>query len=540
MHLVLAAIHLEASPRAVPLGPAMLASALKRAYPEAVQTRVLDLFLQQSAEACADLILASKPDAVGLSLYVWNRALGRAIARLLRVRQPSLTLFAGGAEVSADPEGMLAEGWLDLVLPGEGEETIVTVVGDLLRGLPLAEVQARIQPRIVQDLSTLPSPYLDGTLDPTAYTGMLWELSRGCPFRCDFCFESRGTPGTRRVPLARITAELESFEACGVNQVFVLDPTFNYDREQAKGILRLIAERTPAMHFFFEIRSEFIDAELAELFAGIHCTLQIGLQSADDTVLRRISRNIDPADFEAKVLLLHEAGATYGFDLIYGLPGDTLAGFCASLDYAFGLAPNHVDIFPLSVLPGTRLHDTAPELGLQHLQEIPYTVLQSPTFSVADMAAGDRLAAACDRFYNQGRAVPWFALVLEALDLAPSELFARFADFQEDHPEPDITALQAAFVQACFEGGPEGAVAADLVTYFGRSGALLEAGGPGPDGPCVATFHHDPRALLDLLYSGLTDLSALADHLPAHPCQAELSLEDGEIGLRLLGEDPAP
>ena len=30
MELVLAAIHLEASPRAVPLGPAMLASALKR------------------------------------------------------------------------------------------------------------------------------------------------------------------------------------------------------------------------------------------------------------------------------------------------------------------------------------------------------------------------------------------------------------------------------------------------------------------------------------------------------------------------------
>ena len=74
----------------------------------------------------------------------------------------------------------------------------------------------------MKELATLPSPYLDGSLDPSAYPGMLWELSRGCPFRCDFCFESRGTEGTRRVPMDRVKAELLHFEACEVSQVFVL------------------------------------------------------------------------------------------------------------------------------------------------------------------------------------------------------------------------------------------------------------------------------------------------------------------------------
>ena len=538
MHLVLAAIHLEASPRAVPLGPAMLASALKRAYPDTVQTRVLDLFLQQSAAACADQILASDPDGVGFSLYVWNRALGREIATTLRARKPSLLLFAGGAEASADPAGMLAEGWLDLVLPGEGEELLVAVVGALLRGDSLDGVRRGIRPGLVQDLGSLPSPYLDGTLDPSAYSGMLWELSRGCPFRCDFCFESRGTAGTRRVPMDRVQAELRHFEACGVSQVFVLDPTFNFDQRQAKAILRLIAAEAPAIHFFFELRSEFIDEELAELFASLRCTLQIGLQSADDAVLRRISRTIDPEDFEAKVLLLHEAGATYGFDLIYGLPGDSLEGFCASLDFTFSLAPNHVDIFPLSVLPGTRLQDTAPGFGLQHLPEVPYTVLASPTFSAADMAAAARLAEACDRLYNQGRAVPWFALLLEALALSPSELFERFAAFQADHSEADTTDLQVAFFDHCFQGRAEAPVAADLVTYFGRSGALLEAaGGALPEVPCLASFHHDPQVLLELLEAGITDLGQLASLLPAHPCRARFELEDEEVCLHLIEAD---
>jgi hypothetical protein len=544
MHLVLVALHIEPSPRSMPLGPAMLASVLKRDLPEVIQTRVLDLFLQQSAEECADRILASNPDWVGFSIYVWNRALVRETARLLRARKPSLLLFAGGSEVTADPEGMLSEGWLDLVLPGEGEDLIVEVLGSLLKGIPVAEVRRHIRPAIVKNLATLPSPFLDGSLDPRAYSGTLWELSRGCPFRCDFCFESRGTAGTRRVPMARVRAELQLFEACGVSQVFVLDPTFNFDKKQAKAILRLIARSAPAIHFFFELRSEFIDAELARLFAALRCSLQIGLQSADDAVLRKISRSIDREDFEAKVLLLHQAGATYGFDLIHGLPGDTLAGFHASLDFALSLMPNHLDIFPLSVLPGTRLHDTAPDLGLQHLQDIPYTVLASPTFSAADMAAAARTARACDLFYNQGKAVPWFALIQEALDLAPSELFIRFADFLDTHPgtEADATALQVAFLTSCFPDAKTGAVAADLVTYFGRSGALLEAAALDPEGThaCEVIFHHDPQILLDHLESGLTDLVALADVLPKHPCQAKLQVEGDEVFLRILGLSKTP
>ena len=537
MNLVLVAIHLEVSPRSVPLGPAMLASVLRRAHPEAIQTRILDLFLPQSAEACVEQILALDPQWVGFSIYVWNRSLSREIARILRVRSPSILLFAGGSEATADPAGMLGEGWLDLVLPGEGEELIEDVLGRLLKGIPVEEVRGSISPGFVKDLATLPSPYLDGSLDPTAYPGMLWELSRGCPFRCDFCFESRGTSGIRRVPMDRVKAELAHFEACGVSQVFVLDPTFNFDRPQAKAILQLIAEQAPAIHFFFEVRSEFIDAELARQFGSIRCTLQIGLQSADDAVLSNINRSINRSDFEAKVLLLHQAGATYGFDLIYGLPGDTLEGFHASLDFAFSLVPNHVDLFPLSVLPGTRLHDTAPDFGLRHQEDSPYTVIASPTFSRADMGAAARTAWACDVMYNQGKAVPWFALLLEALALTPSELFGRFADFLDAHADADTTALQVAFFRSCFPDPAVAGVAADIVTYFGRSGALLEAMALDPQGThiCLAAFHHDPLALLEHLELGTTELEHLAEILPERACEARLFVEDGEVHLRILG-----
>ena len=550
MELVLVAIHIEASPRAVPLGPAMLASALKRAHPE-IHTRILDLFLQDSAEACARRILDLAPRAVGFSMYVWNRALTLEIARLLKQAAPELMLFAGGSEATADLPGVQGDPAMDFVLPGEAEELIVTAMGQLLQGAGAGAIRDAVRPAPIQDLASLASPFLDGTLNPSDYSGQLWELSRGCPFTCDFCFESRGGSGTRRVPMGRVEAELKLFEQCLVSQVFVLDPTFNYDRKQAKEVLRLIRRTAPGIHFFFEIRSEFLDRELAQLFAAIKCTLQIGLQSALAPVLKNIGRSMDRDDFERKILLLHQAGATYGFDLIYGLPGDTLQGFEGSLDFAMGLMPNHLDIFRLSVLPGTRLRETAPGFGLVHQPESPYQVLSAPGFSGADLDRAERLAHSCDLFYNQGKAVPWFAILLAALELTPTQCFARFADYLDGEPAGDVTELQAGFVTAAFRADPNpglATVAADIATYFGRSGALAEAAlrlpAPLPDVPpgtprltphaCFAAFHHDPEALLDQLGAGITELEDLTFMLPPSPCEALLYLDQGEPRLRTL------
>jgi radical SAM superfamily enzyme YgiQ (UPF0313 family) len=538
MDLVLVAIHIEASARSVPLGPAELASALKRAYPAGLHTRILDLYLGEPAEACADRILAGEPQAVGFSMYVWNRVQALAIARILKRRRPGIVVFAGGAEATADRAGVEADPAVDFVLPGEAEELIVTAMGALLRGAGLEQLRAGIHPAPIADLATLASPFLDGTLDPRHYPGQLWELSRGCPFSCDFCFESRGGSGTRRVPMDRVEAELRLFEQCLVSQVFVLDPTFNYHKAQAKAVLRLIRRTAPGIHFFFEIRSEFLDRELAQLFAAVRCTLQIGLQSADDRVLRNIGRSLDRADFERKILLLHRAGASYGFDLIYGLPGDTLEGFRASLDFALELMPNHLDVFRLSVLPGTRLRETAAGFGLVHQQDNPYRVLGSPTFSGADLDRAGRLASACDRFYNQGRAVPWFAILLAGLGIGAAECFGRFADYLDAHPAGDITDLQSGFVLAAFQDDPnpaQGRIAADIATWFGRSAALVEAAqrDAGP-GTCRAAFHHDPGALLDQLAAGITELEDLTFMVPPGPCEAELYLDGGEPRVRML------
>ncbi len=528
MNLALVAIHIDHSLRAVPLGTAMLAASVERDLGEQIVTTLVNCTLQQSAVDCTAQILSHHPDAVGLSITVWNRDLALDIAHRLKDACPGLTLFAGGPEVTAAPHDLAQAEELDFVLTGEGEHKLVAALQALLQG-QTPNGSALLAAESIADLGDLPSPYLTGMLRPTRGGGALWELSRGCPYRCDFCFESRGSVVVRRFPLDRVRAELQLFATLGVSEVFVLDPTFNYHKETAKELLIIMAEDGRGLHFSLEIRAELIDRELAELFAAIDCSLQIGLQSADAAVLRSINRDFDQEEFNDKVLLLHQAGVSYGFDLIYGLPGDSLAGFLASLDFALSLIPNHLDIFPLAVLPGTRLADTATELGLEYQRQTPYRVRSSTTFSAAEMTQAARIGAACDFFYNRGRAVPWFAMVLDGLELPPSEFFTRLAAALPETLPADPLPMQQCFVSDQFEQRrqPEvAALAADLIAYFGAVEPLLDAPAVEPQPNSAAgelylnphsrfvPFNHDPQQLLQHLADDITELEELAFFVP--------------------------
>lgn len=548
MLIKLVAIHPCPSPQAVPLANAFLKSIIRET---SIEVSLFDFFIGQEPEEMAALLADAEPRAVGFSMYVWNRDACLEIASALRRTLPEALIFAGGPEATADPYGVLLEGLLDFVIAGEGEVPFASLCKHLLAGSKLPDIPGIIRnsdpartpvlPTI--NLDTIPSPYLNGVLDCSNYDGILWQLSRGCSFACDFCFDARGNSGVRRFSLERIEAELRHFAAKGVSQVFVLDSTFNQDVKRAKSILRLIRKISPRIHFHFEVRSEFIDREMAEMFAQITCSLQIGLQSANPLVLKQVGRSFDRGDFSRRVGLLNDSGAVFGFDLIYGLPGDTLDSFCSSLDYALSLYPNHIDIFPLAILPGTRLAARGAEQGLLWEKRPPYTLLASESFCSADMTTAGKLARACDIFFTRGKAVAWFNAVTRAVNLKPAMLLKAFAEWLDNGKDPDISerdlsdkdiwAMQRSFLQQLLTAKnlkrllP---VVMDLVDYHHHYAVALLAPQPhklkiqkSATGILNSIFRLSPSTQLadfnyeiqDILDSGAPDIAWMHKHLTA-------------------------
>lgn len=567
--LSLVTLHAEPSAQSVPLAAACLKAHLDSCFCE--QGHPLSVSMPEYFPAVPlDQILTDlcdlQPDIIGFPVYIWNHERVMTLAGLLKKRLPGVVLLAGGPEVTADPFRVLGEAPFDTVVIGEGEETMAELCERLLSGQPFMGVagtawladdkeQLLARPQM-RSLDKLASPYLMGLLDEHIRQGMVWQLSRGCPFACEFCYDGMGDRSVRRYPLERLEQELRYFVERGASQIFALDSTFNTDRPRAKHILRLIEQEAPAVHFHFEVRHELLDREQAELFASLTCSLQIGLQSADPQVAGGVGRPFDRESFRRKVMLLNDSGATFGFDLIYGLPGDTLDTFSEGLDFALSLYPNHLDIFILSVLPGTKLFQRAAELGLQSLSEAPYTLVSTPHFPPHDLARAGSLATATDIFYSRGKAVAWFNGVCRALGVRPITLISGFADWlvaqfgevpdESSLDDQAIWQLQRRFLTEQFNDRPaQGLAAVDCVDYHYAYGVALMAIMPEPGDmrllqgkrllnlplvcPPSVTRMSFSYEILEILESGEPDPRWIAKHLRPVGSQAIIYPARGEV-----------
>ncbi len=102
---------------------------------------------------------------------------------------------------------------------------------------------------------------------------------------------------------------------------------------------------------------------LTELRAAGVNRLSIGVQSFDDGLLARVGRIHSGREARAAVEAARVAGfENLNLDLMYGLPGQTVALALADVETAVGLGPEHVSHYQLTLEPGTLFHSAPPPL----------------------------------------------------------------------------------------------------------------------------------------------------------------------------------
>ncbi len=504
----------ETSPQALPLGAACICSSINHSKDtkDIFSARIFDFSLEDKYDLnkiAGNICSEKNLFAICFSVYVWNRKVLEELNNLVKKLRPEIVTMAGGPEVTANPFSFNSFDWLTA---GEGECSVVNLLASLDLGTEV-DIQGvykndgknlvesyegkalRSMPCPVENLS---SPYLDGTLDVKKYGGALWELARGCPFKCSYCYESKGEKKIKYFPMERIEKELDYFQRNKVPQVFVLDPTYNASKQRALEMLKLIKKKTPDTFYYFEARAEFIDRQLAKAFAEIPCSLQFGLQSADEEVLKKVNRTFNKKTFQKNIGYLNETGVIFGFDLIYGLPGDTFKGFKSSIDFALALYPNNLELFCLSVLPGTDLADKAKDLGLTWQKEVPYLVTDSTSFHSEGIERARSLSSCINFFYNDGRAVPWFMNLIRPLRLRPSEFFTEFEKFCcqndidcESNDFEKITQVQIDFISKVYKDRHQEKMIPAATDLISMNNALSLVTAEGKESVLELSYHPD-------------------------------------------------
>jgi radical SAM superfamily enzyme YgiQ (UPF0313 family) len=354
--------------------------------------------------ALAEAIASHNPWMVGFTCYLWNVERTLWVARELKRRCPRVKIVLGGPEITTDNAWVLGSAEYDFAAFGEGEQTFAAILLGLLGGEDVPPVPIdglyvpptsgeRFRPdrapafrQPMPDLDRLGSPYLAGILDVAEERMLLLETTRGCVFKCKFCYYPKSYDTQYYLSSDAVLASLSHARERGAEEVFLLDPTLN-QRKNFGDFVRLLAAGNPGRRFryFGELRAEGITPEIAGLLADAGFEeVEVGLQSIERDAMDLMDRKNNLKAFEKGVRALMGAGIKVTVDLIVGLPGDTEASVRKGLRYLRdGGLYSRAQVFNLAVLPGTAFRHEAAELGLVYQPRPPYYVLRTPTLDRA-------------------------------------------------------------------------------------------------------------------------------------------------------------
>lgn len=345
---------------------------------------------------------------LGLGVYIWNATQTLALVRVLRGLRPELRIVLGGPEVSHECERQEIVALADHVITGWGDISFPALCRDLSRGAaPVAKVIAGVQP----PLREIALPYAEYTASDIAHRLLYVEASRGCPFKCAFCLSALDKTAWA-FDTDRFLEAMDGLYRRGARHFKFVDRTFNLKIAAALRILQFFLDRLPApgdapLFVHFEVIPDNLPSPLKEAIArfppGV-LQFEVGVQTFNVEVQRLISRRQDNARVEENLRwLVAQSNAHLHVDLLFGLPGETMASFGAGFDRLFALGPHEIQLGVLKRLRGSPITLLGAEHGMVYDDTPPYTVRQTACVSATDMERFVRLARYWDLLANSGR-----------------------------------------------------------------------------------------------------------------------------------------
>jgi histone acetyltransferase (RNA polymerase elongator complex component) len=191
----------------------------------------------------------------------------------------------------------------------------------------------------------------------------------GCPHRCVFCDQSQiARPASTLPTPEEISEEIEQFLRLGARKrkryqtiqlafyggSFTALPLPTQKELLCSAAPFLKAGRIHSLRL--STRPDSISSECLEILTAHKvATVELGVQSMDDEVLRISQRGYGQQEVIKAVGDLLEKNFEVGIQLMIGLPGDSAQRFTATVEAVIELRPHFVRLYPTLVIKGTVL-----------------------------------------------------------------------------------------------------------------------------------------------------------------------------------------
>jgi radical SAM superfamily enzyme YgiQ (UPF0313 family) len=271
-----------------------------------------------------DFDRCARADIVGLTGMYVQRDRMREILTELKRRGVFVVVGGSWITVRETDFGDL----IDVIFVGEADEAWPQFLEDWAAG----RHQRRYEQQERTDLTKLPAPRLD-LLPMQHYRFGSIQMTRGCPFTCEFCdiiVVFGRQPRIKTTP--QILAELEALRAAGKHTVFVVDDNLIGNKKAIKAVLREVIAWQEAHGYPLTLATEASvdlaeDDELMQLMADANiATVFVGIETPNEAALRETKKIQNLADSRGtmleKVHRIQQAGMEVWSGMIVGFDND--------------------------------------------------------------------------------------------------------------------------------------------------------------------------------------------------------------------------
>lgn len=393
-----------------PLGLAYLAGILRR---EKVEVRILDLLMTRySPDLLRRELRDFQPHVVGATCSTVNFKAASRILKLCKNFDAGIVTLIGGPHASFVARELIEKApWMDVVVMGEGDHTVVDLVRVLSDGSDLAQVtgiafrkngKAVVNaPRpLIRNLDSLPLPARD-LLPVSKYRALRVPFtvitSRGCPFGCIFCSAPKMFGrGVRYRDPRLVVDEIEMINReLGFQEINIVDDTFTVKEPHVNAICQGIRDRNLKITWSVYSRVDTINPRMLKTMTEAGCNWAcFGLESGSQKILDTIKKRITTEKSREAIRMATESGLNVLASFILGLPGEDPE----TADQTVSLAKELFDTYKVSYgfhllapMPGTEVRERADEYGIRILTHnwsrynANRPVAETRTFSAAQM-----------------------------------------------------------------------------------------------------------------------------------------------------------
>ncbi|MGI6685165.1 MAG: B12-binding domain-containing radical SAM protein [Bacillota bacterium] len=301
------------------------------------------------------LCFSDSPDLVGITVNVDTSKRAYQIAQYYRKK--NVPVILGGIHVSANPEEALQ--FADAVCIGEAENVWHQILSDVSTG----QLKPKYYSKTIADPGKIPIPRR--SLIPTGkylYTNII-VASRGCPFKCEFCYNSCAYVHHqyRNRPIANVIEEIKLLKT---KHVMFIDDNLIGNIPWAKAFLKEI--KPLGLKWNAAVSANILNhPDLLDLMQESGCqSLFIGFESINEQSVQSVQKFQNKREnYERLIDELHKRGIMINASLVFGFDHDSPDVFQNTLDW---LVKNKVETMTAHILtpyPGTVLYQRFLEEG---------------------------------------------------------------------------------------------------------------------------------------------------------------------------------